>query len=294
MPRIARLTAAELPAIHRFCRAHIEHAMFLLSNLREAGIDDCDHPRAGPYVGCFEDGALVALACHYRMGNLILCAPRQTLAVARAALAASQRPLRALVGPEDQVALVADALGAPTGSAAQTDEPEGLYRVELSALKVPAQLRAGTGLVGRAPEPAELETLVEWRRRYHVESIGADDNPALLAKIRRELPPAIARGDVWVLAHDGQLVAKTAFNARLPDAVQIGGVWTPPALRSRGYARCAVASHLLAARAAGVRVAILFTGEHNLPAQRAYAALGFAPVGRYRVLVLREPLPPKV
>ena len=74
----------------------------------------------------------------------------------------------------------------------------------------------------------------------------------------------------------------------LPDAVQVGGVWTPPQLRNRGYARAVVAGALLAVRAAGVRRSVLFTAEANLPAQRAYAALGFTRIGDWALIFLRN------
>src|SRR5438552_2962199 len=70
-----------------------------------------------------------------------------------------------------------------------------------------------------------------------------------------------AQGDHWLLEDRGEPLSYTAFNARLPDIVQVGGVWTPPALRGRGYARCAVAGSLLEARAGGARRAILFTSS---------------------------------
>ena len=47
---------------------------------------------------------------------------------------------------------------------------------------------------------------------------------------------------------------------------------------------------LLDARAEGVQKAILFTGESNLSAQRAYTALGFRHVGDYRLLLLQSPI----
>jgi len=64
----------------------------------------------------------------------------------------------------------------------------------------------------------------------------------------------------------------------------VGGVWTPKALRGRGYARCAVAGSLLLARAEGARRAILFTNTGQ--AARAYEALGFTRIGEYGLLVL--------
>ena len=66
-----------------------------------------------------------------------------------------------------------------------------------------------------------------------------------------------------------------------------GGVWTPPELRGRGYGRAAVAASLLDARADGVGRSILFTGDDNVPAIKAYAALGYRLIGDHRILLLK-------
>jgi predicted GNAT family acetyltransferase len=92
-------------------------------------------------------------------------------------------------------------------------------------------------------------------------------------------------GSAWLIEHDGVPTSFSGFNARLPDVVQIGGVFTPPALRSRGWARAAVASQLAAVVGEGVSRALLFTGEDNLAAQRAYTAIGFRRIGDYGLLL---------
>ena len=86
----------------------------------------------------------------------------------------------------------------------------------------------------------------------------------------------------------GAPVAYAAFNANLPDTVQLGGVWTPPEYRRRDYARNVVAGALLAAREAGVRRAVLFTGANNCPAQSAYSSLGFVRVGGYGLVMFKD------
>jgi predicted GNAT family acetyltransferase len=82
-------------------------------------------------------------------------------------------------------------------------------------------------------------------------------------------------------------VAGTGFNARLPGIVQVGGVWVPPPLRRQGLARGAVALHLLEARTEGVGRAILFSASDH--AARAYRSLGFREIGRFTLLLFREP-----
>ena len=76
----------------------------------------------------------------------------------------------------------------------------------------------------------------------------------------------------------------------IKEAVQVGGVWTPPELRRRGYGRCVVAASLLDARSEGVEKAILFTPERNIASQKAYTALNFQHIGDYRLVLLKSPL----
>jgi RimJ/RimL family protein N-acetyltransferase len=285
VPRIEILGPADEPTLRRFLYQSIEHSMFLLSNMREAGLEDQGHRLGGSYVGAFEGQALVGVACHYRMGNVIVNAPQHAADLARAAVEASGRPIAGVVGPEPQVDAIAIALNLPVGRAAKLDDAEGLYRLALANLHIPSDLQERR-VHGRALELADLDQVTEWMVGYQVESLGEVESAELRDRVHARSKAKIGSDDVWVLERDGELVAHTGFNARLPEAVQIGGVWTPPPLRGRGYARCAVASHLLAARQAGVTTAVLFTGDANVPAQRAYVALGFQWIGRYRLLLL--------
>lgn len=285
MFRIEILSPKDEPELRRFLGQRIEHSMFLLSNMREAGLDDGEHRRSGTYVGVFEDEAIVGVACHYRMGNVIVNAPQHAATVARAAVEASGRSIAGVIGAEPEVEAIASALGLPVGSAAKLDDAEGLYRLALADLRVPSALREGQ-VHGRALEQADLDRVTPWMVRYHVETVGEVESDELRDRVRAGLEASLGRGDAWVLERDDELLAHTGFNARLPEAVQVGGVWTPHSLRGRGYARCVVASHLLAAREAGAEMALLFTGDANVPARRAYAALGFEAIGRYRLLLL--------
>ena len=78
-----------------------------------------------------------------------------------------------------------------------------------------------------------------------------------------------------------------AMVARLPDAVQIGNVWTPTALRGRGYARAVVAGALRCARDEGATEAVLFTATDNNAARKAYLATGFTRIGDYAIVLLK-------
>ena len=137
----------------------------------------------------------------------------------------------------------------------------------------------------RHPEERELELLTEWRVCFSIEALGATDGPDLRAASRADVRLLHQRSADWLLLARDTPVSYSVFNAMLPEIVQIGGVWTPPDLRGRGYARAVVAGSLLAARKQGVARAVLFADPLNASAKRAYLALGFRIVGDY-VLVL--------
>ena len=67
----------------------------------------------------------------------------------------------------------------------------------------------------------------------------------------------------------------------------MGGVYTPSESRGRGYARAVVAAALLDVRAEGAGDAILFTDDDNQAAQTAYRAIGFRPIGDYRIVLVQ-------
>jgi RimJ/RimL family protein N-acetyltransferase len=266
--------------------AHADSSLFLRRNLAVNGLVDRGERYHGTWAGAFDDGRLVAVAQHSRFGSLLLQAPVHVAAVARKAVRASGRPVSGFVGPWSQALAARTALAlddAPT----RMESHEGLYALRLEALVVPAPLAGGQWQCRRA-RADDLELLVDWRVGYNVETNAQEDGAELRAASREDIERGLAERASWVLEVDGAPVAYQQFNAMLADVVQVGGVWTPPPLRGRGYARAVVAGALLAARAEGVRRGVLFTGETNVAAQRAYAALGFTRVGDWALIFLQN------
>ncbi|MBN1485403.1 MAG: GNAT family N-acetyltransferase [Chloroflexia bacterium] len=274
-------------ALQAFLLPRVDSSMFLLGNMRAAGLRDEGRAYQGTYVGAWEGAELVGVAAHYWNGNLVLQATGELEALCHTAIKASGRPLRGLVGPAGQVEAARLALGL-TAAPVQLDEEEHLYALALRDLAVPPALADGR-LRGRRIEPHDVELLTAWRVGFSTESLGDEESPRLWASCRAAVERGMAEGRIWLLEDEGRPVSTTAFNTAIREAVQVGGVWTPPELRSRGYGRAAVAASLLAARAEGATRGVLFTGQENVPAQRAYEALGFRRVGDYRLLLLHPP-----
>ena len=274
-----------------FFAAHPDTTLFLESNLLTGGLEDRGEALQGTYLAALDGaGAVVGVASHTWNGNLLLEAPTALVELARAAVAATRRPVAGLIGRADQVDAARRALGlrsAPTS----LDSREDLFRLELDELRVPAPLATGE-LRCRKPDDSELGRLTDWRHDYRVEEIRELPGEGLREKARTELEVYQRLDRHFVLERDGQLLAYAAYNASTPDCVQLGGVYTPPPLRSRGYGRAVVAGALLRAREQGVQRSVLFTPIDNTPAQRAYRALGYERVGDYALLLFADPVRP--
>ena len=235
------------------------------------------------YAAAFQDGAIVALANHCWNGNVLLEAPRELAAVTREAVRASGRAVTGILGPRAQVVAARSALGLD-GASSYMDSAEDLFALALDHLRVPAPLASGAWR-WRLPLESELPLLATWRHDYRHEALGEAAGERLLAKSHEEIHRHHGEGAHFVVEVDGEPVSYAAYNGQTPTCVQIGGVWTPPLLRSRGYARAAVAGSLLAARERGVRRSVLFTEDDNHPAKAAYRALGYEHVGDYGMVM---------
>ena len=289
MATVRALRAGDEAALETFLARHADSTMFLRSNLRRAGLVDRGRRHEATYAAAFARRAVIGVAAHGWNGDLVLQAPVLVAEVARAAVVASRRPVDGFIGPWEQALAARTALGLDAATA-QFARRQELFALDLAGLRVPSALAEGR-LRCRRPVAADVPALAAWRAAYRREAFNSEPGPDLLPRSRQEVEAGIAEGTGWVLEDAERLVAYQQFNARLPDAIQVGGVWTPPELRGRGYARAVVAGSLLAARAEGIGRAVLFTDDDNVPAQRAYLALGFERVGDYGIILLARPSP---
>lgn len=278
------LTNRDQADLNAFLHPRLTSSMFLLSNSRDHGLEDEGGRLQGCYVGAFEEGELVGVVAHFGSGNLIPQAPRHLETLWRTAMAESGHPLTGVNGPADQCAAILDALKLPPSRIKAVFE-ENLYQLDLADLVVPPALTKGD-VNARRSTADDFEILTEWLVAYNVEALGSEENERLRQEVRERVQRGIDQGTTWIAFHRDEPVATSSFNATLDEAVQIGGVYTPPPLRCRGYARVAVAQSLLDARAAGINLAILFTGADHIAAHKSYAALGFDVIGEYAIVLL--------
>jgi RimJ/RimL family protein N-acetyltransferase len=269
-------TADDQSAIILFLRAHLESSLFPLTNLLTHGMAG-GHDRAMHF---WLDHRPVRGLIGMTDGGMIM--PQWPLPVRPDLSALGGRSAIGIIGAAAQVAWLRPALGL-TGVPVQLSRDEPLFDLDLSSLRMPDHDPARLILCPLDAAPRAL--LVEWRSSYlqEITGVAADAAPGIAAL---DIANYIAADSHRVLLQDGHPVAMTGFNARLPDTVQIGGVFTPPSLRGQGLARTALALHLTEARAAGVNRAILFAASDA--AARAYVALGFQRIGSLNLTLFDE------
>lgn len=256
-------------------------AMFPLANLNSHGLGTgafpSDHPRASRFW-LLGDHAVLGLS----RSGMLMPLGTETSDVAPLGPALSGHLVEGALGPATAVRPLLAALGlgsVPT----RKDEDEPAFALDLADLVLPegGDARLVVADAGRR------DLLHAWRAASHREILGA--TPGQAESIAADdVARMIAGGNHRLLMVDDEPVALTGFNAVLPDIVQVGGVYTPPALRGRGHARLAVALHLAEARAGGTRRAVLFAASPA--AARAYAALGFQPNGSFALVLFAAPV----
>ncbi|WP_137111063.1 GNAT family N-acetyltransferase [Rhodobacter sp. SY28-1] len=267
-------------AVEALLTTRIDAAMFPLTNLRAHGLGRggfaSDHPHATRYW-LVADHGLVALTQEGMLMALLHGTP--DLAPLRALL--QGLVVSGAVGPAVSIRPVLAALGLAR-LPATTDRDEPGFTLDLDTLILPDL--PGTSL--RPLTSSDLSRVTAWRETYIGEVMGVTGPPAR-AKAAADIDSYLTRDSHRILLHDDQPVALTGFNAVLPEILQVGGVYTPAALRGRGYARRAVALHLAEARATGIRRAVLFAASDA--AARAYLAIGFQPAETFTLFLLATP-----
>lgn len=269
-----------------FLEPYLDSSLFFFSNVEKAGLVDRGEPLQGTYVASFDArGQMTAVAAHSWNGNVMLQGDVGLEQAAQRARELSGRPVRGLIGPWNLVCRARRSLGLEAAAAAH-DGREHLLALELAELRLPPLLSRGDVRL-RAPTEEEAEgALGAWRADYRVECLGAERTAALAEIARDETRGWLASGTLWVLTVAGEIVAMTGFNSETRGVVQVGGVFTPPSLRGRGYARAAVGASLrLAQETRGASRSVLFTSQTNVAARRAYEALGYRIVSDFGLVL---------
>lgn len=125
---------------------------------------------------------------------------------------------------------------------------------------------------GRVARPEDKETYIDWVIAFGVEANTHQPPPK-----REDLEKSVFDRPVFFWEVDGQIVSVAARTRETKDGSNISLVYTPPALRGRGYAAAATAFACANVFDSGKSLAFLYTDLRNPTSNKIYQRLGFTP-----------------
>jgi predicted GNAT family acetyltransferase len=279
------LKAGDEDALDGFLARHWLSSMVMRARRLAGGIVDEGKPSQGTYAAVWEGSSIVSVAAHYSDGLVAVQAPRSLAAVVRAAVTASRRGVAGFVGPWAQAEAAVTAVGR-SQRRPLLGHPQVLLVLDLNKLQVPGPVKK-LGLSCRPARPDEVDAMTPWRVAAAIDQMGAKDSPELRAHTHAETESLIAAKRLYI-AETASPVGITVVDAIVPEAVQFGGVWTPPRLRNRGLEAAAAISLVEAFRAPAVKHVVMLATKTSPIMLRAYQSIGFTALGEYGTLTYGE------
>lgn len=236
---------------------------------------------AEPQFWWMTSGDQVVGAASWTPPFALLVSTMPERSIAHLAAAALQRAtelgidLRGVSGPADTAFAIAEAAAEQNGRRA-AEHMRMIVHELTSIIDVPqpdGEARQATR------EDAPL--VIEWMRAFTTEvhaPMGVDMSAATTASIDA------ARIWLWI---DGEPRSTASLHPAVGGIVRIGGVYTPPAIRGRGYARRLVHDiTAVALRTPGVRGCTLNTDASNPVSNSIYRQIGYVPVAEHAQFAL--------
>ncbi len=123
---------------------------------------------------------------------------------------------------------------------------------------------------GREARAEDRERFVEFARAFSAEAVQHEPAPT-----QEELERVFAGRPVFFWEAGGELVSMAVHNRESRDGACMSWVYTPPALRGKGYAGSVTAFASEAAFRAGKKICYLYTDLGNPISNRAYQKIGY-------------------
>jgi hypothetical protein len=179
-----------------------------------------------------------------------------------------------VVGPRAAVAAVTARLR-EAGLAPRLELPQTYMAVERGGLP-PCERVPGL----RPARPEDYDLVHRTGAELRAEELKEDPRLVDPAAYARRVEEECRQGYTYLWLEDGGLRFRASLSALTADAVQVSGVFVPPGLRNRGFARRGLAE-LCTRMFARTRGACLFVNDANAPAIAVYLRLGFRPVAEW-------------
>ncbi len=248
----------------------------LIHAIMKSGLNNLGLIGQGTYLGLYAGDALSALLCHDNQGvwRFQVNDLEQLIRLADEALHQELRPVLVL-GEARPVQELLDAMGGEIGYLRMVDE-------EVVLLLDRAGFHPRRDGDTHYASPGDLERVIELEEGLQKELLGPDIWRK--AAVRRFVEEQIEQRHTVVCVADGTAVAKADLEARTAEVASLGGVFTLPDFRRRGFAASACSRLCADILDTGARIT-LNTDARNLSALALYRSLGFRKYRDYKVAV---------
>lgn len=277
---VETITQSSQHEMLNFLKEHENYTLFLLSNFESYGTTLTEAPYSGNFKLIRSQGRVVGVFCLTRKGNLLIESILQEpiFDIVIDACHQESMTLKGVVGNWNFCGPFWKYL--KTKQIIQKEiftSKEILYSVDLynhDFLPQP-NIRFLTEIDFVQWKPLRLDYLIE-------EGLPNDLTDGQLLD---EFLDKAKKRIMWGLFLKNTLVSIADLNAKAFDLGQVGGVYTMPRFRQRGYSKSVMKQLLLDAKELHkIRKLIIFTGEQNFPAQKLYNSLGVSQIGYFALL----------
>lgn len=277
---IEAVTPSSQDEMLNFLKEHENYTLFLLGNFENYGARLTDAPYSGNFKLIRAQDQVIGVFCLTRKGNLLIKTILQEpiFDIVLDACHQEPTPLKGVVGDWNFCEPFWEYL--KTKKIIQKEvftSKEILYSIDLSKHHFLPQphVRLLTEADYVQWKPLRLDYFIE-------EGVPNDLTDKQLLDLFLDKTKKMI---IWGLFLNNTLVSIADLNAKALDLGQVGGVYTMPNFRQRGYSKSVMQQLLLDAKELHeIRKVIIFTGEKNIPAQRLYNSLGASQIGYYALL----------
>lgn len=264
-----------------FLKKHENFSLFLLGNLEAYGYQLSSSPNSGNFRLIRCDGSVVAVFCLTRRGTIIVHSTLEDDWIYETIVEECRDegiPIVGLLGEWDFCEKFWSVLKEKQWIQKELfSAREVLYVVD-----VRSQLFSGHNNVRCLC--AEDYDQWEYNRLSYLEETGLPKDLSL-EQLRALFLEKVTRKTSWGFFLEGKLVSMVELTAQAQDLAQVGGMYTQPAHRNKGYAKAVMEVLMREAKEVhAIRKLVLFTGEINCSARKLYESLRFYPVGYYALL----------
>ncbi|MCB9024775.1 MAG: GNAT family N-acetyltransferase [Bdellovibrionaceae bacterium] len=273
-----------------FLEARKETCLFLLGNMKDYGFRKGEHLSSGNYRVLKRHDKIVCVFSMTRRSNLIIQSDALDDYSPEIAEAVKEDniEIKGIIGPWKDTWLFKSYLETSSGKfKTNFVSKEKMYSLPLVSSK---SLVSSNSKIELEPNQdirfltlADYEQWDPLNREYLAEE--GLVSPGGSEQRKSHFKERVDAKYWWGVFHGKELVSIGAYNTRYKNIGQIGGVYTPPEERRKGYSKLCIKKLIKdSVDIHKLDTLILFTGEKNYAAQSLYEVLGFKQMGYFGLI----------